>query len=135
MKAIADTGFLVAFLNSADRHHQWAKTLAAEVTDPLICCEPVLTEAAYMVGNVPLVMGLLASGMVEIAFDLEDNRTHVTTLAERYADRQPDLCDLCVVRLSELFPDHNVITTDRTDFRIYRRNKREAIPLICPPEE
>jgi hypothetical protein len=27
-----------------------------------------------------------------------------------------------------------VITIDRTDFRVYRRNKRETIPILCPPE-
>jgi hypothetical protein len=36
--------------------------------------------------------------------------------------------------MSELYPRHNVVTVDRTDFRVYRRNKREAIPLICPTE-
>jgi hypothetical protein len=40
---------------------------------------------------------------------------------------------LCLVRIGELYPGHSVLTVDRTDFRIYRRNKREAIPLICPP--
>ena len=44
-----------------------------------------------------------------------------------------DLADLCLVRLSELHPRHSVITVDREDFRIYRRNKREIIRLICPP--
>jgi len=36
--------------------------------------------------------------------------------------------------MSELFPKHTVITVDRADFTVYRRNKREAIPLLCPPE-
>jgi hypothetical protein len=36
------------------------------------------------------------------------------------------------VRLSELHPNHAVITVDRDDFRVYRRNKREVIPLISP---
>jgi len=36
--------------------------------------------------------------------------------------------------MSELFPDHPVITVDREDFQVYRRNKREVIPIICPPE-
>jgi hypothetical protein len=36
--------------------------------------------------------------------------------------------------MSELHPHHSVLTVDRTDFRVYRRNKREAIPLVCPPE-
>jgi len=26
-----------------------------------------------------------------------------------------------------------VLTTDHKDFRVYRRNKREAIPILCPP--
>jgi hypothetical protein len=41
--------------------------------------------------------------------------------------------DLCLIRMSELYPRHSVITVDREDFRVYRRNKRETIPLICPP--
>ena len=36
--------------------------------------------------------------------------------------------------MSELHPRHSVITVDREDFRVYRRNKREVIPLICPPD-
>jgi len=44
------------------------------------------------------------------------------------------LADLCLIRLSELHPRHPVITTDLSDFRVYRRGRREAIPLIHPPE-
>jgi hypothetical protein len=35
--------------------------------------------------------------------------------------------------MSELYPSNRVITVDREDFRVFRRNKREVIPLICPP--
>ncbi len=38
-------------------------------------------------------------------------------------------------RLSELHSKLPIITVDREDFRVYRRNKREVIPLICPPED
>ena len=54
-------------------------------------------------------------------------------LAKRYQDQKPDLADLCVIRMSELHPKHIVLTTDHKDFRVYRRNKREAIPILCPP--
>jgi uncharacterized protein len=54
-------------------------------------------------------------------------------LARRYADRQPDLADLCLIRMSELYPHHVVITIDEKDFRIFRRNKRETIPMLSPP--
>jgi hypothetical protein len=55
-------------------------------------------------------------------------------LAKRYEDRKPDLADLCIVRMSELYPRHTVITVDEIDFRVFRRNKREAIPILCPPK-
>lgn len=35
--------------------------------------------------------------------------------------------------MSELFPRHSVITVDRTNFGVYRRNKRDLIPIVCPP--
>ena len=35
--------------------------------------------------------------------------------------------------MSELLPRYSVITVDRTDFSVFRRNKRDVIPLICPP--
>ena len=53
-------------------------------------------------------------------------------LAKRYADRRPDLADLCLIRMSELFPDHTVVTVDWADFEVYRRNKREVIPVLTP---
>ena len=55
-------------------------------------------------------------------------------MAKRYADRQPDLANLCLIRMSELNPQLPVITVD-SDFLIYRRNPRETIPVIMPPEK
>ena len=52
----------------------------------------------------------------------------LTELSRRAEDRRPDLADLCVIRMSELYPRHMLITVDESDFRVYRRNKREAIP-------
>jgi hypothetical protein len=36
--------------------------------------------------------------------------------------------------MSELYPRQSLITVDADDFWIYRWNKREAIPIICPPK-
>jgi predicted nucleic acid-binding protein len=135
MKAIADTGFLVAFANRRDRHHEWAISLAGRVTEPLLTCESVLAEAAFHLQSVALVLAMIREGLVILAFDCSDHLDQLIELANRYADRHPDLADLCLIRMSELYPRYSVITVDREDFRIYRRNKREAIPLICPPQE
>lgn len=134
MKGIADTGFLVAFANRQDSHHDWALNVAQQVTEPLLTCEAVLAEASYHLQSVGTVLGLVREGLVVVAFDCRDHWPQLEALAARYADRNPDLADLCLVRLSELHPHHSVITVDRQDFKVYRRNKREAIPIISPPE-
>jgi uncharacterized protein len=133
MKGIADTGFLVAFARSRDMHHNWATRVAEEVTEPLLTCEAVLAETAFHLNNVGIVLEMIGDELVRLSFDCNDHLPQLADLAKRYADRQPDLADLCLIRMSELYPHHRVITADK-DFRVYRRNKREVIPLICPPE-
>lgn len=135
MKAIADTGFIVAFGNRTDRHHRWAVNLARTVTEPLLTCEPVLAEAAFHLSSTAYVITLVEKKLLRLAFEVAPNIPHLEELAQRYEDRNPDLADLCLVRMSELYPRHSVITTDVSDFRVYRRNKREPIPLICPPDQ
>jgi len=133
VKGIADTGFLVAFANRNDRHHEWAVSIARGVTEPLLTCEAVLAETAFHLRDAAVVIAMVEDGLVTVAFSFAEQLTSLAALAKRYADRQPDLADLCLVRMSELHPRHSVITVDRADFRIYRRNKRDAIPLVCPP--
>ena len=132
MRGIADTGFLVAFANARDQHHGWALDVAKDVTEPLLTCEAVLAEAAFHLGDVGLVLEMISEELIQLDFVCNDHLAHLAALAKRYKDRKPDLADLCLIRMSELHPKHSVITVDE-DFRVYRRNKREIIPLISPP--
>jgi predicted nucleic acid-binding protein len=134
VKGIADTGFLVAFANRGDQHHDWAVGVAERVEAPLLTCEAVLAESAFHLRSARIVLEMLNEGLVRVALDVSAHIGQLTVLAKRYADRKPDLADLCLIRLSELHPRHSVITVDEADFRVYRRNKREVIPLICPPK-
>lgn len=105
MKAIADTGFLgafrIAFRNRKDYHHEWALGIAEGVTEPLLTCEAVLAETAFHLGSGALVLAMVQEGLVRSAFALSEHILRLTELAERYADRKPDLADLCLIRLSE----------------------------------
>lgn len=133
MRAIADTGFVVAFLNRNDRHHEWASELGRGVSDPLLTCEAVLAETAFQVESVGRVFALLQDGFLKVAFDLTKNIEEVVALAERYRDRTPDLADLCLIRMSEQYDNLPVLTVDEKDFRVYRKNGRDVIPIVCPP--
>ena len=97
MKAIADTGFLVAFGNRRDLHHLWALEIAQRVTEPLLTCEAVLAESAFHLGSASLVVGFVQSGLVRPAFVVADHIPRLAELAARYADRAPDLADLCLI--------------------------------------
>jgi uncharacterized protein len=133
LKGIADTGFLVAFGNRTDRYHAWALEIAKRVTEPLLTCDAVLAETAFHLRSASLVLEFVRHGLIFPAFIAADHVARLAELAHRYSDRTPDLADLCLIRLSELHPKHQVITTDLNDFRVYRRGRRETIPLIHPP--
>jgi uncharacterized protein len=133
MKGIADTGFIVAFARHNDEYHAWAVDLGKRLTEPLLTCEAVLAEAAFHLESASYVLSLLQDELLRVAFDCSRSLPQLRELALRYANRKPDLADLCLVRMSELYPRHSVITVDESAFRVDRRNKREIIPLICPP--
>jgi predicted nucleic acid-binding protein len=134
MQAIADTGYLVALVRKDDQHHGWAMGLAGQFELPLLTCEAVLSEAAFHLESSAYVLAMLQRGAIRVAFDCASQLEALCDLARRYADRHPDLADLCLVRMSELYPRHMLITVDH-DFRVYRRNKRESIPLLTPPKK
>jgi predicted nucleic acid-binding protein len=109
-------------------------SIAQQVTEPMLTCGAVLAETAFHLENSALVLAMVTEGFVKIAFAVHENVAQLASLAKRYVDRKPDFADLCLVRLSELHPKHSLITIDRADFTVYRRNKREIIPVIFPPE-
>jgi predicted nucleic acid-binding protein len=133
VKGIADTGFLVAFANARDIHHDWALTVAERITEPLLTCDAVLAETGFHLGNVSITLDMIDEKLICLAFSCNDHLPHLSALAKQFHDRSPDLADLCLIRMSELYPKHSVITVDRSDFSIYRRNRRQVIPFISPP--
>jgi uncharacterized protein len=134
VKGIADTGFLVAFANLRDHHHAWALQVASGIKEPLLTCEAVLAETAFHLQSASTALAMVSAGLVRVAFQCDSHHEALQRLALRYKDQRPDLADLCLVRMSELHPRHAVITVDVQDFRVYRRNGREAIPLVVPPD-
>jgi predicted nucleic acid-binding protein len=45
---LADTGPIVAYLNGRDTHHAWSVSVFKELKPPLLTCEAVLSEAAFL---------------------------------------------------------------------------------------
>jgi len=79
------------------------------------------------------IVEMIHAGEIVLAFDLAEQTASVLALLNKYADREMDLADACIVRMTELVRDCRVVTLDRADFSVYRRNGRDLIPIIAPP--
>lgn len=134
-RTLLDTGPLVAFLNRNDRWHDWAKAQMGALLPPLLTCEPVLTEACFLIqrnGGQPAdLLKKIQAGVIEVALEIQTEASALEALMRRYEDTPMSLADACLVRLSELHSDCQVFTLD-THFRRYRRHGRQVIPLLAP---
>jgi predicted nucleic acid-binding protein len=132
---LVDTGPLVAYFNARDRWHDWAVAQMQALRPPLVTCEPVLTEACFLIqragGRPADLLGKVRQGVLVIGLDVAGEVAAVESLMRRYADTPMSLADACLVRLSELFADGRLFTLD-SDFLHYRRNARQSIPLLRP---
>ncbi len=134
---LIDTGPLVAFFDRSDADHEWAKGRWAIAPLPMLTCEAVLAEAAYLLqeraGLAPAkLLALFERGIISVPFRLDEHAALVARLLERYRDQQMQLADACLVRMSELKRDSRVFTLDKSEFQIYRRFERQLIPLVAP---
>ena len=128
---ILDSGPLVALLNSKDTYHDWAKSIFATLSPPFWTNEAVITEAAHLTGQPHMLCKKIEMGVLQIGLDAQEQAGALKNLLVRYAPRM-DYADACVVRMTELYNTCKVLTLDRRDFTIYRRNRRHVIPLIAP---
>ena len=132
---LLDTGPLVSFLAAGLEHHQWAVEQWKELRPPLLTCEPVLTEAAFLLKregrDADAIFALLERGVIRVAIAVEKEQADLRALMRRYRNRPMSLADACLVRLSEIHGTAEVLTLDG-DFRIYRRHGSKVIPVRMP---
>ncbi len=130
---LADAGFLVALLSRRDGNHGWAETQASRLPPPWRTCDAALSEAFDLLGarGGPPLAALLRRHALVLGFDLGADLLPILKLMQKYADVPMSLADACLVRMTEALPDPVVLTTD-TDFRIYRRHSRQAVPCVIP---
>lgn len=132
---VLDTGPLVAFLDRHDPMHGWACACIRELSEPMLTCEAVISESLHLTEHCDpagkTVFEMLRSGGLLLAFNLNDHQEAISRLLAKYQNIPMSLADACLVRMSELHDRSRVFTVD-SDFKLYRRNGRQSIPLIYP---
>jgi len=132
---LLDTGPLVSYLASGLEHHDWAVEQWKQMRPPLLTCEPVLTETAFLLKregrDTDSLFELLERGVIRIALAIQENRADLRALMRRYRARPMSLADACLVRLSEIHAAGEVLTLDK-DFRVYRRHRNKVLSVRMP---
>jgi predicted nucleic acid-binding protein len=132
---VLDTGPLVSFLASGLQYHRWAVEQWKQLRPPLLTCEAVLTEAAFLLKregrDADALFALLERRIIQIGLGVEEQQSDLRALMRRYRNRPMSLADACLVRLSEMHSEGEVLTLD-SDFRIYRRHGNKIIPVRMP---
>jgi predicted nucleic acid-binding protein len=133
--ALLDTGPLVAFLNRRDRFHAWAVAQLDEIEPPLLTCEPVLSEACFLLRHDPAgpaaVLDLVHDDLLRVGLHVPDEIVALRRLVRRYAELPISLADACLIRLAELNAGSVLLTLD-SDFKIYRMHGRQVVPTLMP---
>ena len=126
---------MVALLNRRDRHHRWTREVLDTVEPPIFTCEAVVSEACFLLGRLAdgqdAVLALLSNGIVKVDFRMLSEIEALRGLMRKFASVPMSVADACLVRMTELDTESVIVTLD-SDFRVYRRNRRQMIPTIMP---
>ena len=132
---LIDSGPLVAALRARDHHHAWARAHFEAADEPFVTCESVISESLFLLERAhdgkEALCRLLERGIVLVDFPFHGQLTEILRLIRRYDDTPMSLADACLVRMAEQREESVIFTTD-SDFRMYRKNGRQVIPLIMP---
>jgi len=105
------------------------------IEPPIFTCDPVLSEACFLLqdidGGPDAVLELVARGIVRSDFHVLAEVDSLRALMKKFASVPMSLADACLVRMTELDQRSAVLTLD-SDFKIYRRNKRQVVPTLMP---
>ena len=132
---LVDSGPIVAALLQRDQHHRWARAHFEASAEPFVTCEAVISESLFLLERArdgrEALCGLLERGIVAVDFSFASQIVETLRLIRRYNDTPMSFADACLVRMAERGENIVILTTD-SDFRTYRRNGRQVIPLLMP---
>jgi uncharacterized protein len=130
MRAILDSGPLIALWNAEADHLPWVEEVFKRFAGPYYVTEPVLTEVAQLTGRHKLIVEALKSGRFLVPEGLLDQLDDIDRSLQKFP--RCDLADASVIALSERYRRVSVLSMDRRHFTTYRRADGSPLPLVLP---
>ena len=126
---LIDTSFLVSVYDKRERHHASCVAALNSLRQPLVTCEPVITETLYHLqrirGAPEAILESIELGLLKAEFRVSGAARKIADLMAKYADTPCDFADACLITMADELGTGDILTLD-SDFRHYRwrRNRR-----------
>jgi hypothetical protein len=134
LRALADTGALLAYLDRSDAWHERCRLAFADFRLPLTTSSAVLTELFHLVGEskteIDAAWRFLSSGAVTILSIEDQDLPSLDSLMRKYHDRPMDFADATLVHLADREAFSTVFTVDHDDFETYRIGGRKNFRIV-----
>jgi len=134
VRALADTGALIAWLDRDDPWHERCRDAFEHLRLPLSTSTAVLTELFHLVGDnkreVELAWKFVRSGAVTVLSMSDRDMPDLEALMARYHDRPMDFADATLVHLAQRESLFTVFTVDHDDFETYRVGGRRRFCIL-----
>jgi predicted nucleic acid-binding protein len=134
IRALADTGALLACLDRDDRWHARCREAFGHFRLPLSTSDAVLTELFHLVGDHPrdveAAWAFIRSGAVAVLPISDPDLPDLEALMRKYRDRPMDFADATLVHLAQRETFSTVFTIDHDDFETYRVGGRKRLRIL-----
>jgi predicted nucleic acid-binding protein len=134
VRALADTGAILACLDRSDRWHERCRDAFGHCRLPLSTSSAVLTELFHLLGDSPreveLAWAFIRSGAVTVLPIGDGDLPGIEALMRKYHDRPMDFADATLVHLAQRESFSTVFTIDHDDFETYRVAGRKRLRIL-----
>ena len=132
---LVDAGPLVALIDAGDQHHRRCVSALRALREPLATVWPALTEAMYLLADLPrgqeALWETIERGALELLPLTAADVPRIRELMRKHANRPMDLADAALLCVAERVGVRKFFTIDRRDFSVYRLHGRVR-PTIVP---
>lgn len=135
-KSLYDTGFLFAYLDEGDAHHQQCVEAFQNEIGFALLPDVVLPELAYLIlrdMNVNVLTKFLrevANGDFPLVRTTESDLERAAEILEQYADNHIDLVDAVIVAMAERLEIRRILTVDRRHFGVFKPKHCESFEIV-----
>jgi len=134
---LVDASFLVSVYDKREPYHRQCMTALDQVNRPLVTCEPVVTEAMYLLrrlsGAPQAILASIQEGQLEIPFQLARGVDEVLAYYTKYRDTPCDFADACLIAMADQLDTGDILTLD-SDFMHYRWRRNKRFRMLIPLE-